>query len=242
MTATLAACRSWLEHQVGTVETGGPDGHSGNHVRYWDDIGRHDLQGSYWCGALMDAMAKATGLKLPGSMIDTTAGALAFQRAGLWVPVSKGGQPGDFTFFAWNGRKDFDSIDHVEWEVKPVPGGKQEDIGGNTSGVGDSGQAQRNGGMVAKRVRDRRFIVGYGRPQYAPAKPVIVMSSNPYNFHEHIVYATQWALDVRLTGRWDKPTVAALIALKKRNGFSADRGVGPKTIALLSQIRHPRQI
>lgn len=242
MGATLAAMRAWQEAQVGTVETGGPDGHSGNVVHYWDDIGHHSYQGLSWCGAAQDAGAKATGLELPGSMVDTTAGALAFKKAGLWVPVSKGGRPGDLVFYAWNGKKDFESIDHIGWLAKMLTRSSLEDFEGNTSGVGDSGKAQRNGGMFAKRVRSTRFVVGYGRPHYDPAKPVIVMSSNPYDFHGHPVYASQWALGVPLTGRWDKRTLAALLAFKKRNGLPADRGVGPKTIALLSQIRHPRQV
>jgi hypothetical protein len=95
MSPTYVAARTWLDSQVGTVERGGPDGHSGNIVPYWDDIGRHDLQGASWCGALQDDMARHIGLHLPSSMVSTHVGAQAFKDAGMWVPVSAGAQPGD---------------------------------------------------------------------------------------------------------------------------------------------------
>lgn len=242
MAATYAAARAWEESQVGVVEKGGPDGHSGNIVPYWDDIGMHSYQGKSWCGAFQDDMAKHIGLHLPGSMVSTHVGAQAFKDAGMWVPVSKGAQPGDLVFFAWKGAKRISNIDHIGFVVKPLSRTSLQTIEGNTSGVGDSGESQRNGGMVAKRVRSTDFVVGYGRPHYAKAEPRVVLSSNPYNFHEHPVYAAQWALDVPLTGKWDNTTKTSLIAFKKRHGLPGDPGVGPKTMAVLSQVRHARRV
>lgn len=242
MAATLAAARAWEESQVGVVEKGGPDGHSGNIVPYWDDIGEHQDQGLSWCGAFQDDMAKHIGLHMPGSMISTHVGAQAFKDAGLWVPVSKGAQPGDFVFYAWSGSKQIGSIDHIGWVVRALSRTSIQTIEGNTSSSGDTGQSQRNGGMVAKRVRPTTFVVGYGRPHYDAAGPQIVLSANPYNFHDHPIFAAQWALGVPLTGKWDKTTVASLVALKKKQGLPADPGVGPKTIAMLSMIKHHRTV
>lgn len=239
--ATREACRAWLEAQVGTVESGGRDGRSGNIVRYWDDIGRHELQGYSWCGALLDAMAKAMKLSLPGSMVDTTAGARAFKKAGLWIPVEDDplGQPGDFTFYAWNGRKDWESIDHVGWEVQPNRV-DFTDIEGNTSPVGSSGQAQRNGGMVAKRVRTPSYVVGRGRPRYSsPPKPQQVLSSNPYNRHDSLVKWTQWALGVTIDGVPGPQTQKALADFRRRLGITPLYGGYPdsKTQAALALVK-----
>lgn len=242
MTATCAAARAWLEAQVGTVERGGPDGHSGNIVPYWDDIGRHDFQGKSWCGALQDDMALHVGLHMPGSMISTHVGAQAFKDHGQWVPVSKGAQPGDFVFYAWNGSKKIADIDHIGWVVKPLSRTSLQDIEGNTSGSGSSGKAQRNGGMCAKRTRSTEFVVGYGRPEYAAGEPTLVVSHNPYNFHDHPVYATQWALGAKLTGKWDAQTYTLLSGFKKRHGLPQSKGVGPKTIALLAQVTQQREV
>ena len=239
--ATREACRAWLEAQVGTVETGGRDGRSGNVVPYWDQIGRGDLQGYSWCGALLDAMAKACKLALPGSMADTTAGALAFKKAGLWIPVADDplGRPGDFVFYAWNGRKDWESINHVGWEVQPNVG-SFTDIEGNTSPIGDRGESQRNGGMVAKRVRKASFVVGRGRPRYSPPmRPQQVLSVNPYNRHDSLVKWTQWALGVKIDGIPGPITQKALADFRQRLGIKPLYGGYPdsKTQAALALVK-----
>jgi hypothetical protein len=242
MSASYAAARAYEEAQVGTVERGGSDGHSGNIVPYWDEIGRHDFQGQSWCGALQDDMAKHIGLHLPGSMVSTHIGAQAFKDHDQWVPVSRGAQPGDLVFFAWKGAKTIGNIDHIGFVVKPLSRTSLQTIEGNTSGSGNSGQSQRNGGMVAKRVRSTEFVVGYGRPHYAPAEPALVVSHNPYNFHDHPVYAAQWALGAKLTGKWDAQTYKLLAGFQKRHGLPQSKGVGPKTNALLAQVTQQRKV
>jgi hypothetical protein len=241
---TIAAMRAWHEAQVGTVEGGGPDGHSGNIVHYWEDIGHHEDEGLSWCGAYEDAACKATGLKVPGSMISTQAGATAFKDAGLWVPVSKGGQPGDFSFFGWNGGKKISDIDHVGWVSAVLSRASVQDFEGNTSAQGNSGQSQRNGGMVAKRTRSTDFIVGYGRPVYdtTPAAPTTVLSSNPWNFHDHPIQATQWALGGKVTGNDSKALRASVGAFQKRQGLVANGALNQRTVLALMQIKHTRTL
>lgn len=240
-TGTLNEAHAWLEAQVGVTETGGPDGHSGNIVPYWDFIGRPDLQGESWCGALEDAMAKAIGLHMP-SMISTHRGAAAFDRQGRFIRDPNGGRPGDMVFFAWSGSKRLEDIDHIEFLVQPNKDGTNTDIGGNTSAVGRSGQAQRNGGMVAKRNRDRAYVVGYGRPDYAPPKPgaprLIVVKHNPYNRHDSLVRWTQWALGVPVDGVPGKATWTALRAFQARHGIRAPHYPDAATVAALAVITH----
>lgn len=242
MTGTLLEAQAWEESQVGVTETGGRDGHSGNIVPYWDYIGHHNYQGKSWCGAFQDAMAKHIGLKLPGSMISTHAGAAAFDRIGRFIRDPNGGQPGDFTFYAWSGALTIANIDHIEWLEKPQPNGTNTLIGGNTSNVGDYGPAQRNGGCVAKRNRDRSRVVGYGRPDYAkplpPAKRPIVVKHNPFNHADDLVRWTQWALGVPVTGKPGADTWTALRAFQARNRIREQHYPGPLTIAALSVITH----
>lgn len=141
--------------EVGTVEHSDA-AHSGNVVRYWDDIGHPAYQGLSWCGAFVMAVAKKVGLTIP-VVISTATGAAIFQADHRWYPT---GQPGDLVFFAWNNDG---HIDHIGIVVTANPDGSYITVEGNTS-AGQAG-SQRNGGMVAKRTR-KASIVGFGRPQF----------------------------------------------------------------------------
>lgn len=230
---TFSQEHAWEESQVGVVESGGPDGRSGNIVRYWEDIGEHYNEGQSWCGAFQDAAAKATGLKLPGSMVSTQAGAAAYQRAKQWHSTPA---PGDHVFFGWN--RD-GVIDHIGFVVAVQPT-QLITIEGNTSNVDGPPASQRNGGCVAKRVRRRDVtVVGFGRPTYTPdKKPVAVVKHNPFNSADDLVRWTQWALGVPVDGKPGAATWTALRQFQARLHIVEPHYPGPLTHAALSIITH----
>ena len=66
-------------------------------------------------------------------------------------------QPGDIIFFNFNGQKSTAHVGICEsWDGKNIT-----TIDGNTSST-----SQANGGTVARRVRDKKYIVGAYRPEY----------------------------------------------------------------------------
>lgn len=111
-----------------------------------------------WCATFLVAMARKVGLQLPSESPYTPRMASAFKAVGQWSIMP---QVGDFAFH------DFpDSttrIQHVDLVVG-LAGDRIVTIGGNTSP--DDAGSQDNGGGVYKRTRTKRFVVGYGRPDY----------------------------------------------------------------------------
>jgi cell wall-associated NlpC family hydrolase len=146
--------------EVGYSESGGADGHSGNIVKFWPEIGLSRDQGESWCGAFCQAMAKRVGLTVP-SLIYTPTAAQFYKDQGRWF---RNGTPGDFVFFDWYGT----GIDHIGIVVEAHPDGSYTTVEGNTSS-GDSG-SQRNGGGVYKRLR-KSHIAGFGQPMYSLPTP-----------------------------------------------------------------------
>lgn len=230
---TFSQLHAWEESQVGVTESGGPDGRSGNIVRYWHDIGMDTYQGQSWCGAFQDAAAKATGLKLPGSMVLTSAGAAAYKKARRWYSKP---QLGDHVFFNW--RRD-GHIDHIGLVVG-IGKGFVTTIEANTSNVDGPPESQRNGGCVAKRIRKLNATVsGFGRPAYTADKiPVAVVKHNPFNHTDDLVRWTQWALGVPVDGKPGPATWTALRRFQARLHIVEAHYPGPKTIAALSVITH----
>ncbi|WP_053207961.1 CHAP domain-containing protein [Jiangella muralis] len=161
--ATVAAALAWCRAQLGTRETGN------NNTPYHEIAGHPD--GWAWCGIFLEAMAKVTGLGLPGHVHYTPSGAAAFKAAGRWVTTPR---PGDFAFIYY---PELGRIGHIGI-VEKVDGGDVITIEGNTNTTGS-----RTGIGVFRHRRKKlvgkgqRGIVGYGRPAYGtgttkpPAKP-----------------------------------------------------------------------
>lgn len=149
--------------EVAKGELGVIEGPKNNQTKYGKEFGVNFLP---WCGSFVNWCAKKAGVKIPNT-ISTLAGASAFKRAKAWIPADKGTpQPGDIAYF------DFpeDGINHISHVgiVIAVKGNNVVTIEGNTS-PSQKG-SQRNGGMVAKKVRAYKgkyaAIVGFGRPKF----------------------------------------------------------------------------
>jgi hypothetical protein len=156
MAATVSRMLAEARREIGTKEN--PPG--SNRQPYAAEA-RH-ANGQPWCATFLVALARRVGLSLPSESPYTPAMAEAFRKAGRWHVSDP--QPGDFAFFDFpDGSK---RIQHVGI-VESVPSRDEiVTIEGNT-GVGND----TNGGMVMRRRRPRRYVVGYGRPAYAPEPP-----------------------------------------------------------------------
>jgi hypothetical protein len=96
-----------------------------------------------------------------------TPSALAAYRSKGWTVLKP--QQGDLAFFNFSGGR---TPQHVGLVVAVNADGSLITVEGNTS-PGDSG-SQSNGGGVFRRIRPTRYVVGYGRPRYAPPAPIPV--------------------------------------------------------------------
>lgn len=138
--------------QVGTAEIGV------NYVKYWDLIGRHDLQGNPWCAAFVTWVMKQAGVPFP--TIDTPGGyvycpdAVTYGRAhGELVSTPK---VGDIALFDW----EHDSIsDHTGIIVGLPRYGMMTTVEGNVEN------------KVAVVSRDFSQVIAFFRPPYGSIQP-----------------------------------------------------------------------
>ena len=148
--------------EVGTVE-----GPRDNETKYGKFTG---MNFQPWCGSFVMWVAKQAGVKLPGSMVYTPAGAESFKKVGRWFDARKADpEPGDVVFFDFPD-DGVNRISHVGICIKNNGDGTIQTVEGNTSGPkGD----QRNGGMVLQKrrayERNKKHslsvdIVGWGKP------------------------------------------------------------------------------
>lgn len=160
--------------QVGTGEN--PPG--SNHVKYWDEIGRSDLQGNPWCACFVTWVMKTAGVPFPS--IDTPGGyvyvpdAVSFGRAHGELVTDP--QPGDLVCFDW----EHDSIADHTGIVIGVSGQSFNTVEGN---AGDPGS------VMANSWPDHSLVIAFFRPQYgsgAPSGPI------PVTYTSDQVNALRW--------------------------------------------------
>ncbi|RFU39328.1 CHAP domain-containing protein, partial [Actinomadura logoneensis] len=107
-----------------------------------------------WCDMFVSWVGTQAGFSHQvGSDAWTVAHAKWFKSQGRWGTTPK---PGAVVFFAWNGDKSLDSIQHVGMVIKGNGDGTVKTVEGNT-----------DGGSVEVKTRPSSTIVGYGYPGYA---------------------------------------------------------------------------
>jgi surface antigen len=107
-----------------------------------------------WCAMFVSWVGEQTGARPQvGWDAYTVTHAKWFSDNGRWGTVPK---PGAVVFFAWNGSRSIDAIQHVGFVVKDNQDGTISTIEGNTGN-----------GAVEERVRPKSQVVGYGYPEYA---------------------------------------------------------------------------
>ncbi|GAA0371303.1 hypothetical protein GCM10009530_21850 [Microbispora corallina] len=106
-----------------------------------------------WCDMFVSWVGQKLGITpVMGWDSYTVEHARWFSQHGRWGNVPK---PGAVVFFAWNGSKSIDDIDHVGFVVKDNGDGTIKTVEGNTGN-----------GAVEVRTRPTDSVAGYGYPYY----------------------------------------------------------------------------
>lgn len=132
-----------------------------NNVRYntWY-YGREVMGSAYpWCMAFVQWCFDQAGVKLPVRTASCGQLMNAAKAAGCWVTT--GFLPGDVVIYDFPGGAATDHCGIVETEL---PDYGVQAIEGNTSQSG----SQSNGGMVCRKNRPSKYIVGAVRPKFDP--------------------------------------------------------------------------
>lgn len=124
-----------------------------------------------WCGSFVMCVLQDAGVNGEPSSVYAPAGAEAYMRLGRWIGRNGPVQPGDVVFFDWQGGTSSAGVDHVGIVELVRSDGSIQTIEGNTSAT--SAGSQSNGGQVARRVRPRSVIAGFGRPAYSGTPAVV---------------------------------------------------------------------
>jgi hypothetical protein len=113
-----------------------------------------DFENASWCDMFVSWVGSQLGMQdTVGADAYTVAHAKWFASQGRWGTTPK---PGAVVFYAWDGGKSFDAIEHVGFVIKDNGDGTIKTVEGNT---GD--------GSVQIRTRPTSQVVGYGYPSYA---------------------------------------------------------------------------
>ncbi|MBD2897505.1 hypothetical protein amrb99_64690 [Actinomadura sp. RB99] len=195
-----------------------------------------------WCDMAITYWARHSGnadaALLGGDRAYTVWHAEDFQKAGRWhagtaarVDAAK---PGDIVFFDWGASNSISAIDHVGVVEKALGGGRVQTIEGNTSDA------------CKRRVRGADVIAGYGRPDYngddwteAIVNKLPQVSKGDTGEHVESVQGLLLARshpEVSVNGRFDDTTEAAVKAVQKWGGVTADGVVGPDTWPVLLRV------
>lgn len=131
-----------------------------NRTKYGKWMG---LDGQAWCMSFVQWCCAQVGVKLPEKTGSCGALMRAAQAAGCWVV--RDFQPGDVVIFDFSGRQK--TTQHCGIVEMPLPDYGVQAIEGNTS---QGGGSQDNGGMVCRKNRAGKYIVGAVRPAFEDEK------------------------------------------------------------------------
>ena len=131
-----------------------------NNVRYntWY-YGREVSGKAYpWCMAFVQWCFDQAGVKLPARTASCGTLMNAAKSFGIWV--TEGFQPGDVAIYDFSGKRR--TTEHCGIVAAVLPGYGVQAIEGNTSESG----SQSNGGMVCRKKRPWKHIIGAVRPDF----------------------------------------------------------------------------
>ncbi|MGW4793864.1 CHAP domain-containing protein [Nonomuraea sp. NPDC004297] len=135
--------QQWYADSPRASETVARDG--GNRAAYLN---------AAWCSMFVSWVGEHSGARPQiGWDAYTVTHAKWFAANGRWGTAAK---PGSVVFFAWDGGKKLNDIQHVGFVVKDNQDGTISTVEGNTGN-----------GKVEERVRPKSQVVGYGYPSYA---------------------------------------------------------------------------
>lgn len=220
MSATRSAVLKKAASQIGYAES--PAGSNRTKYGAW-----YGLNGHPWCAMFVSwVAAQCHALDIIPKHAYTPAGADWFKRHNRWHTHPKAG---DIAYFDFPG-DGVKRISHVGFVERVRADGMVVTIEGNTS-AGDN----RNGGMVMRRVRSPKNIVGYGRPAYLvpvkPKMPVLRKGSAGgavITLKKALKKAGYKGFDVT-SHTFGDGTLAAVNSFKKKHGLKPNGIVGAGT-------------
>lgn len=181
-----------------------------NYIQKWYAKRNKDVGGYWnwaWCNAATTWWQTIPGKEpLRPDFAYTVACASWYKKKGQWHYGTAGIRAGDEVFFDWKGSHSISSIDHVGL-VERVSGSKIYTIEGN---IGDRCQ---------RKVRDKSYIVGYGRPKYEMDKPSRPSTTKPSKI---VPWGDSWPFKpgTNIKKGWEKSrTVARLQVELNRLGY-----------------------
>ena len=201
-----------------------PPGSNHNKVTIW-----YGFDGP-WCDMAVSYEAAHSGNldAVCGKFAWTVAHAKAFRAHGRWRFGLAGIRRGDVVFFDWSGTRLIDNIDHVGLVESVNSNGSVNTLEGNTSD------------RFMRRTRGRDCVVGYGRPSYVDAVPMLpddgVLRRGSTGA---LVSALQRDLNtvthsnLAVDGDFGPATEAALKAFQARFGIEVDGEYGPQSAAMM---------
>jgi hypothetical protein len=215
-----------------------------NRTKYGRQFG---MDGVFWCMQFVWACFENSGNR---GLVPKTASTrelfAAAKRGNLGLtllPSSATPKPGDLVEYDMGGPK---PVNHVGIVERVLPGGQFIAIEGNTGGKGLDGQ--RNGGMVTRKVRDRRRVVSFVRPRLSGA----AVGGGPPPFPGTIIKRGARGQDVKriqarlnhfgkgkhgvlggkplgVSGIFGPKTEKVVKVFQQHRGLEADGEVGPNT-------------
>ena len=201
--ATVNELLAIARKQIGVCECP-PDS---NNVRYntWY-YGREVMGSGYpWCMVFCQWVFAQAGVKLPRRTASCGDLMNAAKAAGCWVAT--GFRPGDVAIYDFSGhRKTTQHCGIVEMEL---PDYGVQAIEGNTS---QGGGSQDNGGMVCRKTRADKYIIGAVRSVFDPEKEEDAMTG------KEIYEALNAYLKTQPAPPWAEKELAEAVALGITDG------------------------
>ena len=149
--------------ELGNVES--PAG--SNRTKYGKWFG---LDGYPWCMMFVTWVFAQAGVKLPKKTASCGDLMRAAQAAGCWVTANF--QPGDVVIYDFSGKQK--TTQHCGIVEMELPDYGVQAIEGNTSA--ESYGSQDNGGMVCRKTRARKYVIGAVRPTFDVEKEEDIMT------------------------------------------------------------------
>ena len=201
---------------------------SSNRTKYGKWYG---MDGQPWCMMFVQWVFDQAGVALPRRTASCGELMRAAQAAGCWV--TRDFLPGDVVIYDFPGGAATDHCGIVEMEL---PDYGVQAIEGNTSQSG----SQSNGGMVCRKSRPRKYIVGAIRPQFEKEDDMdisaVISQITDKQAYELMVKAQRYAASLpepawsQTEGHWQRAAGTGVInggspeGLLKRDEFVAVMG------------------
>ena len=237
---TRSSLLRYARSQIGYVER------PVNRTKYGRQFGQ---DGIFWCMAFVWACFENSDNR--GLVIKTAStrelyhAARRRDRHMTWLGPNATPIPGDIVEFDMGGPE---PVNHIGIVERRLSDGRLVCIEGNTGGRGPGGE--RNGGMVARKVRDRRRVVNFVRPNFTGTD--VIQTPGPPRYPGQVIRTGATGRAVRqiqarlnilakgkhavlrgepltVDGEFGPKTDRVVKAFQQRHRLTADGEVGPKT-------------